>query len=113
MKTLNLFAATLFILLPAAYAAEQGSETPLHTHDAHEPPTDAMSEGEIRKIDRETGKVTIKHGPLANLGMPGMTMVFRLGDAEMMEQIKEGDRIRFVAEKREGVYTVTWLETGQ
>lgn len=110
MKLFNLCAAALFTFLPAVHAAEQGSEATEHIHDTHAQTTSAMSEGEIRKIDRETGKVTIKHGPLENLGMPGMTMVFRLAEAGMMERIKEGDRIRFVAEKREGVYTVTRLE---
>lgn len=70
----------------------------------------AMSHGVVRKIDRETGKITIKHGPLVNLGMPGMTMVFDAGNPAMLEGLKEGDAIRFVAERVNGTLTVTELE---
>ena len=72
--------------------------------------TEAMSEGEIRKINKETGKVTIKHGPLQNLDMPGMTMLFRLQDPAMLDQIKEGDKIKFVADKIDGTFVVKSLQ---
>ena len=72
-----------------------------------------MSEGEVRKINKETGKITIKHGPLANLDMPGMTMVFRVQDPAMLDQVKEGDKIRFIADKIDGVFTVTKIEATQ
>src|SRR6478735_2673940 len=72
-----------------------------------------MSEGEVRKIDKEAGKLTIKHGPLLNLDMPAMTMVFRVKDAAMLDQTKAGDRIRFVAEKDGGTYTVVRLEAAK
>lgn len=67
----------------------------------------ALSEGEVRKVDKEAGKVTLRHGPLENLGMPGMTMVFRVKDPAWLDTFKKGDRIRFRAEKVEGVFTVT------
>ena len=69
-----------------------------------------VSEGEVRKIDKVAGKLTIKHGPLDNLGMPAMTMVFRVKDAATLDQVKPGDRIRFLAEKVDGAITVTKLE---
>ncbi len=69
-----------------------------------------MSEGEIRKINKEIGKVTIKHGPLQNLDMPGMTMLFRLQDPAMFDQIKEGDKIKFVADKIDGTFVVKSLQ---
>lgn len=72
--------------------------------------TAAMSEGEIRKINKETGKVTIKHGPLLNLDMPGMTMLFKLQDPAMIDQIKEGDKIKFVADKVDGTFVVKSLQ---
>lgn len=72
--------------------------------------TAPLSEGEVRKIDKAAGKLTIKHGPLDNLGMPAMTMVFRVKDAATLDQVKPGDRIRFLAEKVDGVFTVTKLE---
>ena len=69
-----------------------------------------LSEGEVRNIDKAAGKLTIKHGPLDNLGMPAMTMIFRVKDAATLDQVKPGDRIRFLAEKVDGVITVTKLE---
>jgi Cu/Ag efflux protein CusF len=71
---------------------------------------DAMSSGEVKKVDKSAGKMTIKHGPLHNLGMDGMTMVFRVTDPGMLDQVKVGDKIRFVAEQPNGQLTVTQLE---
>ena len=68
------------------------------------------SSGEVRRVDKSSGKVTIKHGPLDNLGMPAMTMVFGVKDAAMLDQMKEGDKINFVAEKVNGAYTVIETE---
>lgn len=69
-----------------------------------------LSEGDVRKVDQASGKLTIKHGPLENLGMPAMTMIFRVKDVAMLEQVKPGDRIKFLAEKINGAITVTTLE---
>ena len=69
-----------------------------------------FTEGEIRKVDKSSGKVTIKHGPLKNLDMPAMTMVFQVKDATMLNQVKAGDRINFIADKVNGAYTVMQLE---
>lgn len=69
-----------------------------------------MVDGEVRKIDKEQGKVTIKHAELTNLDMPAMTMVFQVKDKSMLEQIKAGDKISFVADKIEGKFTVTQME---
>nr|WP_315396943.1 copper-binding protein [uncultured Duganella sp.] len=70
----------------------------------------AMSEGEIIKADKEAGKFTIKHGELKNLGMPAMTMVFKAQDPAMLDKVKQGDKVRFVAEKMGGALTVTSIE---
>ncbi len=64
------------------------------------------TDGVVRKVAKDTGKVTIAHGPLENLGMPGMTMVFRVLDAAWLERMKPGERIRFQAERIGGVFTV-------
>lgn len=73
-------------------------------------PTTTLSEGVVKKVDKAQGKLTIKHGPLENLGMPGMTMVFRVQDASWLDQVKPGDNIRFLADKVNGALTVTTLE---
>lgn len=69
-----------------------------------------LTDGEVRKVDKETGKVTIKHGPLENLGMPAMTMVFQVKDPGLMDQVKAGDKVRFRAEQINGAYTVMQIE---
>ena len=71
---------------------------------------DATAQGEIRKVDKSAKRLTIKHGPLPNLGMGAMTMVYKVKDPGMLEQVKIGDKINFVAESVNGVLTVTRLE---
>ncbi len=86
------------------------------THSAQQPvqakgaAADAMADGEVRKVDKDAGKITMKHGPIPNLDMPGMTMVFRVKDAAMLDQVKAGDKVRFAAEKVGGQFTVTQIE---
>ncbi|BBP02754.1 hypothetical protein TPL01_01860 [Sulfuriferula plumbiphila] len=69
-----------------------------------------LIDGEVKKVDKDAGKLTLKHGPITNLGMPAMTMVFRVKDAAMLEQVKNGDKIRFAADKVGGALTVMHLE---
>jgi Cu/Ag efflux protein CusF len=74
------------------------------------PANAAMSDGLIKAVNKAAGKLTISHGPLTNLGMGAMTMEFRVKDAAWLEQIKAGDKIRFVAEEANGVFTVVKFE---
>lgn len=76
-------------------------------------PAAAMSEGEVRKVDKSSKKITIKHGPISNLEMPPMTMVFHVKDPAMLDLVKAGDAIRFKADKVGGNYTVTELQPGK
>ena len=101
-----ILALTLGLALPlGALAAEDQATT--QQGGAKSTP---MSKGEVKKVDKSSGKVTIKHGPLDNLGMPAMTMVFRVKDPAMLDQMKEGDKINFVAEKVNGAITVIQAE---
>lgn len=70
----------------------------------------AMSEGEVKKIDKQSGKITIKHGPLANLNMPPMTMIFKAKDPAILDNVKVGDKIKFVAEQSGKTLQVARLE---
>lgn len=70
----------------------------------------ALADGEIRKVDRDASKITIKHGPIPNLDMPPMTMVFQVKDPALLDAVKTGDKIRFRAEKESGAYVVTGIE---
>jgi Cu/Ag efflux protein CusF len=69
-----------------------------------------MTDGEIRKIDKEAMKVTIKHGEIKSLDMPPMTMVFRVKDAALLEPLKLGDKIKFKAVSDKGTLVVTELQ---
>lgn len=70
----------------------------------------AMSEGVVRRIDAANGRITLKHGPLANLDMPPMTMVFRLSSPALLDALEVGDTVRFRAERIDGAYVVTAIE---
>jgi Cu/Ag efflux protein CusF len=69
-----------------------------------------LADGEIRRVDREAKKITIKHGPIASLDMPPMTMVFQVKDPALLDQVKAGDKVKFQAEKAGGQYVVTKIE---
>ncbi|MBM3569159.1 MAG: copper-binding protein [Alphaproteobacteria bacterium] len=70
----------------------------------------ATGEGEVRRIDRDGGKVSIRHGPLAAFDMPPMTMVFRVKEPAMLDRMAPGDKIRFEVAKVDGVYSVLSFE---
>ena len=68
-------------------------------------------QGEVRKIDEAAGKITLKHGPIRNLGMDqGMTMAFRVKDPAMLKEVKVGDKVEFEAEQGASGYTVTKMQ---
>ena len=69
-----------------------------------------MTKAEIRKIDLANKKITLKHGEIKNLDMPGMTMVFQVKDAAMLEKVKTGDKVKFTADKVNGAFTVMSIE---
>jgi Cu/Ag efflux protein CusF len=103
LKTIILAAA---LALPMAYADDthhQGAKTIAQA-------SEALSEGEVRKVDKDAKKITIRHGPLANLDMPAMTMVFQVRDASLLDQARAGDKVKFRAEKDGSAYVVTRIE---
>jgi Cu/Ag efflux protein CusF len=69
-----------------------------------------MAEGEIKKINRDSKKMTIKHGDIKSLDMPGMTMVFQIRDTSLLETFKTGDKVKFVVEKSDGAFVVTSMQ---
>ena len=105
-----LLAVTIGLALPLGAIAADDQATTQQSGAKSMDSTAPMSTGEVRKVDKSSGKVTIKHGPLDNLGMPAMTMVFRVKDPAMLDQMKEGDKINFVAEKVNGAITVIRAE---
>lgn len=71
-----------------------------------------MVKGEVVKVDKAAGKVTLKHGPIKKLDMDGMTMVFRVADPAMLDKVKAGDKIEFEADRVNGAVTVTKIGKG-
>jgi Cu(I)/Ag(I) efflux system periplasmic protein CusF len=86
---------------PAGAAAQSAAEAP---------ETVSLADGEVMKVDKAAGKLTLRHGPIPSLDMPKMTMVFRVKDPAMLDQVKAGDRVRFAADKIGGQYTVVGIE---
>ena len=70
----------------------------------------AMADGEVRKIDKENRKITIKHGEIKSLDMPPMTMVFQVSDASLLDKVKPGDKVQFNAVDQGGKLTVTEMK---
>jgi Cu/Ag efflux protein CusF len=111
MKTIAIAA------LLAALAVPAFSQQNTDDHSAHHPAPAAsaadMTEGEVRKVDRDARKITIRHGEIKNLDMPAMTMVFQVKDGAMLDKVKAGDKVRFVVEKSDSGFVVTELQAAR
>ena len=70
----------------------------------------ALTQGEVRTVDKSAGKITLQHGEIRNLDMPPMTMVFTAKDPALLDKVKAGDKVSFSAEKEGGQYVVTAIE---
>ena len=104
-------------LLIAGFASAPGFAQQAQDHGAHHPVAaveanaSSLTEGEVRRIDKEARKITLRHGAIVNLDMPPMTMVFQVADVALLDRVKVGDNVRFAAETREGAFTVTRIDT--
>ena len=99
-------------LSPAWAASHQGDHG---AHSDHGNPTaqaatGEMTDGEVRKVDKEGGKLTLKHADIKSLGMAAMTMVFVVKDKAVLDKLKAGDKIKFKAINDAGKFTVTELQ---
>ena len=104
MKTIpTLLAISLFSLAPISTAFAQSPTAGISA-------SQDLTDGEIRKVDKDSKKITIKHGEIKNLDMPAMTMVFQVKDAAMLDTIQAGDKVKFKVEKQLGAYVVTELQ---
>ena len=72
-----------------------------------------QASGEVTKIDKPNGRVTLRHGEIKNLDMPPMTMNFRVRDGKLLDAVAIGDRVRFTAEKIDGAYVLTSLNKSE
>jgi len=105
----------IFAALLAGFAQAQTTLSPVPAPAVVATSTNAtasadMADGEVRKIDKETKKITLKHGTIKSIDMPPMTMVFLVEDTALLDTVKVGDKVRFQAQYREGALKVTALE---
>ncbi|MDP3709609.1 MAG: copper-binding protein [Polaromonas sp.] len=115
MKTLNTALIVSTLLLGAAHAqtaSNPGMDMMNMEATQKAAPMGAMDmvDGEVRKVDKDTQKITLKHGEIRNLEMPGMTMVFQVKDPALLDKVKAGDKVRFTAEKSKGAIVVTDIQ---
>ena len=108
---MKLIPVMMLLAAPLLFAAAHAQPA---SHVAHHEPTASaatpMVAGEVRKVDKEAGKLTLRHAPIPHLDMPDMTMVFRVQEPAMLDRLKAGDKVRFAAEKVGGQYTVVRIE---
>ncbi len=76
-------------------------------------PAESMVDGEVRKVDKDTKKITLKHAEIPSLEMPGMTMVFQVKDPAMLDMVKAGDKVKFKAQKSGGAFVITELQAAK
>ena len=108
MKATHVIAVAALVLASGGRAQQTDAG-----HAGHHPQAAAsapLADGEVRKVDKEQGKLTLKHGPIAHLDMPSMTMVFKVADPKMLDSLKEGDKVKFAADRISGAFTVTAIE---
>jgi Cu/Ag efflux protein CusF len=74
---------------------------------------DDLSEGTVKKIDAPSQRVMLAHGPIANIGMGPMTMMFKVKDPAMLKQLKDGDKVRFRVEDVGGEYTIVRIQAAK
>jgi Cu(I)/Ag(I) efflux system membrane protein CusA/SilA len=109
INSLGLAAILAMTCLPAAYADERHAAMP-QAASAASAKTNAMTDGEITKVDKATGRLVIRHGEIKNLAMPAMTMPFLVKDKAMLDHVKAGDKIWFAVAKINGRLTVTQIK---
>jgi Cu/Ag efflux protein CusF len=112
-RSIILGAALVAATIPSAALAQSDRSGDDSGAQVAQAPSAALADGEIRRVDKEAKKLTIKHGPIPSLDMPAMTMVFQVKDAAMLERVKAGDKVKFQAEKQGGQYTVTKIEAAK
>ena len=105
------------LLMSLTLAAPAFAQQKADAHSAHHPAASAtapaaddMADAEVRKVDKDAAKLTLKHGEIKSLEMPPMTMVFNVKDKAMLDQLKAGDKVRFKAVNEAGKYTVTDIQ---
>jgi len=126
----SIFVPMTILVLASGQALAQSSDSkqpamPMQNHMQNQMPAldqkqmpmnqmaPATTDGVVRKIDKGAGKITLKHGPIKNLDMPPMTMVFQVKDRAFLDKVKVGEKVRFTAEQNAGALTVTAIDSAK
>ena len=124
MNSQRLFTRTtaLALVLTALICAQARATNHQGGHGSHGDPgkpaaaaspqatSSEMTDGEVRRVDKEAGKLTLKHGDIKSLDMPAMTMVFVVKDKALLDKLKVGDKVKFKAISDAGKFTVTEMQ---
>lgn len=110
MKNSNYFLAATAIALSSLLSGQAFSAATVEPTQMEMAESPSLTDGEVRKIDKEMGKITIKHGAIKHMDMPGMTMVFLAKDKAMLDKVKAGDKVRFMVAYEGGKMTVTDIQ---
>ncbi len=106
---LAIAAATVFA--GTAFAGDKGPESAKAEPMKSMPMADAdMTNAEVRKVDKDARKITLKHEAIKNLDMPGMTMVFQVKDAALFDKVQPGDKVKFKVVNEGGAFVVTDIQ---
>ena len=113
MKHIGLLFISAAMLTGGLHAQPATSRSPPAAQSEATPISARMTEGEVRKVDLENKKITLKHGEIKDLEMPGMTMVFQVKDRALLDKVQAGDKVRFKAVREDGKLTVTELKAAK
>ena len=112
MKTMKSLSITLVLLLISGFSGTALSEEKQGDAIMQQSPASVeMTDGVIRKIDKNNSKITIKHGEIKNLDMPGMTMVFQVKHPDLLDKVQAGDKVKFRVEKTGSAFVVTDIQS--
>ena len=107
---LKLFGCKLAIATGLVFLAVSGSMADLVAPVQIAQATTGQAEGEVRKVDKDGSKLTVRHGTIRGLDMPGMTMVFKVRDRSILEGLGAGDQVKIDVEKADGALTIIGLQ---
>ena len=114
VKPMKLELKTLFAMaaatLPLSVLSAAHVAAPMASPGASAPAAVDMTDAEVRKVDKESGKLTLKHAAIKDLDMPAMTMVFQVKDKAMLDKLQAGDKVKFKAINDSGKFTVTAIQ---
>jgi Cu/Ag efflux protein CusF len=72
-----------------------------------------LTEGTVKKVNKAAGKVTLAHGPIENIGMGAMTMLFKVKDPGMLDAVKPGDKVRFRVDYVGSEFVIVHIEAAR